>query len=559
MNYRLKFALPLVCVAVTLPLIACQEPTPAITGRLRAPSALASFRGCPETAPGCEVDSEGHTLLLIASALDDALRLFDADTRRFFQAANPLFPLSIPVGRHPVSMATDPNHRFAFVLNQLSRSVSLVDLDSTKYFEVDTDADSCSSFCGTCSADGGYLDERCRAGVSRVDLCGDDHLCEPDSLVAPVGQAGAAPAWDSSLPLPVFVSLAGTGEVVELSFHYPDQPADGMPQTLELARRFYVGGQPAGLAVTADGRRLFVADRASSSIAVIDTESGAIDRVEVGGQSEKVALTPDGSALYVLLPVAKQVAVVDAQTLVRIPASAPRAESRNPSDRENIQLDDVPRGITFTRGVPTVVFGEAASGPRDYTTELLSQAELADIQESQPEFAEHQVKTLAFVAQLDGTVVVLDAENHRGIDLQPFVGPSLTARPALTIGGTEIDEGELISCETNACPYPHILGFQDAYSPPVDDAGQLLSCSGHGRFVSSGDGSFTCECEDGYVAIDRECVDAEIGELFRVYYGIHLRPGVTPTEGWLLTWEGVVSGAGGYEGAFSGWTLSDPR
>jgi len=544
---------------VVMVLAACQEPTPAITGRLRGPVDLAVIKGCPEVMPGCDVASEGRPLLLVLNELEDAIRVFDIEQRRFFSAPDPLFPFSIPVGRQPRSLAVDPLQRYAFVVNVASRDVSLVDLAADRLVEIDSDGDSCTSFCGSCRDEYEYLDERCRAGVSRVSL-GQDGFLEPDDIAVPAGVAGADVPWDSSQPLPVFVSLTGGGQVAWLQLDYADEQ-NHIPLRLTLVDVLDVGGLPAGLAVTGDGSLLFIADEASSSIAVLHTADGSLERIEVGGTSRRLALSPDESVLYVVLPDDKEIALVDVASLSRLAASQARADAQEPlSGGENIHLSSIPRSLTFVQGVSTVVFDEAGASPRDYTSQLLTSNELRDIQEQDQDFQEEVVKTFAFVSCLDGTVYVLDAVNHRAIDLQPFLGPNLGLKPVLTVGGEEVGEQVLLDCDSSGvCDYPYLVGFSSAYAPETDSDGKRLSCGGHGRAVLDGSGQPGCQCDSGYQALGQECVAEGAAEILRNYYGIGLRPGITPAEGWVLTWEGMIQGSNGFAARFDGWRLVDER
>ncbi len=65
-------------------------------------------------------------------------------------------------------------------------------------------------------------------------------------------------------------------------------------------RRITAGAQPTGIAVAADGRRLYVTLRGSDSVAVVDTATDAvIATVGVGDSPRSVAITPDGTQAYV--------------------------------------------------------------------------------------------------------------------------------------------------------------------------------------------------------------------------------------------------------------------
>jgi YVTN family beta-propeller protein len=73
---------------------------------------------------------------------------------------------------------------------------------------------------------------------------------------------------------------------------------------------------PWNLAVTQNGRRLFVAAEASNSLIVVDVRSGAVlAEVAVGVQPHFVTLSPDDSRAYVSNRGSDNISVIDAQTL----------------------------------------------------------------------------------------------------------------------------------------------------------------------------------------------------------------------------------------------------
>lgn len=74
------------------------------------------------------------------------------------------------------------------------------------------------------------------------------------------------------------------------------------PVANAVAANVAVGGEPRGLAISPDGSRLYVGNRRSGTISVIDT--AALDtldpiRLPAGAEPAGVAITPDGRKLYV--------------------------------------------------------------------------------------------------------------------------------------------------------------------------------------------------------------------------------------------------------------------
>jgi YVTN family beta-propeller protein len=502
-----------------LALTACEEPKPAITGRLSGPADLEVFKGCPQSVPGCEQTTQAKHLLLLANSLADDLKIFEVEGRAFFKAANPLFPLSIPVGRYPCSLVLDPHEEFAFVVNALSEDVSVVNLAPNRLVEVDTDWDSCTSFCGPCrDADDqpiSYANARCRAGVSRVAL-GTAQGVQPEDIVT-LSRTGAE--RDPEQPLPVYVSLAGVGQIAVLNFTYPEVHP-GNHQRMELVGLIDVDGQPSGLALTEDGATLFAADEASDSVIVIDTATMLPeDRIPVGGPTRRIFLSPDDSVLYAIRIDDGRISLIDvAMRMKRSPGDV-RVDAKDPrgGDENDFRLSGVPRSLTFSQGVPIFIFDDVGV-VREYTTELHTKAELEEIRLQDPDYEETVVKTFAYVSDLNGNVYIIDAENHRIVDIYPFAGPSTSSAPIFAVDGNAVVLEEWDKC------YPQIAESEVTHT--VDEPQE------------------------------RE-ID---GELWRIYHGVWVKPGATRNESWLIEWEGILPGTGvSTSGRFAGWRLEDDR
>jgi hypothetical protein len=497
-----------------LALAACEEPKPAMTGRLSGPADLEVFKNCPQSVPGCEQTTQSKHLLLVANSLADDLKVFEVEGRGFFKATNPLFPLSIPVGRHPHSLALDPHGEFAFVVNAMSEDVSVVNLAPNRLVEVDTDWNTCTSFCGPCEdADGKavpYDNARCRAGVSRVPLGSVEGL-QPEDIVT-LGAQGVE--HDRSQPLPVYVSLTGTGQIAVLQFLYPGM-YPGYPQRMDLVQVIDIDleAQPSGLALTQDGTTLFAADEASDSIIVVDTATMTPARIPVGGPTRRVFLSPDDSVLYAIHIGEGRISLVDVATRQKRPPGDVRVDARDPRgvEEDDIRLPGVPRSLAFVRGVPILMYDDTGA-IREYTTELLTTAELDEKLLEDPEYTETIVKTFAYVSDLNGNTYIIDAENHRPADIYPFAGPSTSSAPAFSVDGDVKTEEEWDPC------YPQVAEID---------------------VVNSAD---------------------EPHELWRVYNGVWVKPGATLDESWLIEWEGVLPGTGvSTSGRFNGWRLEDDR
>jgi YVTN family beta-propeller protein len=99
----------------------------------------------------------------------------------------------------------------------------------------------------------------------------------------------------------------------------PDRSADGIGVVDiaqgRLVRVIQGGTDPEQTAISADGRRLFVANEDAGQASVIDVSDGrVVATVPVGGEPEGVDLRPDGKVVYVTSEEDNQVAVIDAVT-----------------------------------------------------------------------------------------------------------------------------------------------------------------------------------------------------------------------------------------------------
>ena len=92
-----------------------------------------------------------------------------------------------------------------------------------------------------------------------------------------------------------------------------------------------VEGEPAGIAITPDGKHAYVADFDQESVSVIDTQTNQVvgSPIKVGELRAEIAVTPDGRYAYVTNQSSETVSVIDTQTnpVVGPPDPGRRAES----------------------------------------------------------------------------------------------------------------------------------------------------------------------------------------------------------------------------------------
>jgi YVTN family beta-propeller protein len=121
----------------------------------------------------------------------------------------------------------------------------------------------------------------------------------------------------------LYVALSGSPTappgVERVTLPPADRAADGIgvvdTTTLTIKRIIHAGVDPEQLEVSADGRRLYVANEESAQVSVVDVPSGAvIATVRVGDEPEGVTLRPDGKVLYVTSEGAGSVFAIDTAT-----------------------------------------------------------------------------------------------------------------------------------------------------------------------------------------------------------------------------------------------------
>jgi YVTN family beta-propeller protein len=139
----------------------------------------------------------------------------------------------------------------------------------------------------------------------------------------PVGKRprGIRLSPDGSL---IYVALSGSPiappGVDEDTLPPADKKADGIGvvsvKDLKLVRTIPGGSDPEMVAVTPDGKRMFIANEDVGEATAIEVETGTVlASFKVGGEPEGVDMRPDGRVVYVTSEEDSQVAVIDAVDL----------------------------------------------------------------------------------------------------------------------------------------------------------------------------------------------------------------------------------------------------
>ena len=260
-----------------------------------------------------------------------------------FRAAEPL--KSAAAFRGPVDLAMDAAETWAATANELSGTVSLVDL-----------------------ASGEVLDEVALGGHPvAIARCGPTHLAIscPDSgevLLAqvadkklsllhrthvgflPHGLAIGKASIDATIA-PVFVGLQATGEIAELNL-----------TEQRVVRHFTVGHWPRYLTASLDGKRLAVGLSGESAIAVVDLAAGEVlYREPLSGGINIGHLQTSADGLNVYFPwMIYRSNPINVRNIRRgwiLASRAARVRLDGPADREAISLDVPGLAVSDPHGV----------------------------------------------------------------------------------------------------------------------------------------------------------------------------------------------------------------
>ena len=263
----------------------------------------------------------------VSAGVDDAVLEYQADAQGYQPARR--FPLGhraglgVEVKPEAAGIAVSPDGRLLLAANLQNDSVSLIDL-----------------------ANGRVVAERdLRPGKNDPGRHGQSGGGYPRAI-----------AWTG--PHTAFVTAERDREIVELSVH---------GDALALTRRIRTTGQPNALLAGPGGRRLFVALGNTDGVAQIDPASGRIlsrtptvataalmagKRFEGGANSNALALSPDGRTLYVSNGGENAVAVV----ALGAGKAAARATGLIPTGW-------YPTGVAVAGGRLYIVNGKSDPGP----------------------------------------------------------------------------------------------------------------------------------------------------------------------------------------------------
>jgi YVTN family beta-propeller protein len=208
---------------------------------------------------------------------------------------------TLPAGRDPESFDLDPRGTTAYLSNESTGEVSLVDLGSgavRRTVSVGGEPEGVET-----SPDGAevWVTSEEEGAVYVLDAATGDRVA-----VIPTGERPRTVAFlpDGSRAY-VPGELDGTVSVVDARAH----------RVLRSIPIPGPGARPMGTALSADGRTLYVTTGRGGTVAVIDTgRDSVVATIEVGGRPWGLALTPDGRKLYTADGPTGRVSVIDPAT-----------------------------------------------------------------------------------------------------------------------------------------------------------------------------------------------------------------------------------------------------
>ncbi len=383
---------------------------------------------------------------------------------------------SKPAFRGPVDIAVDIAEAWAVTANELSGSISLVDLATGKVAdEVDVGGHpvavvrlDATHIAASCPDSGEILLaevaknsinvlHRTRVGFLPHGIA----VGKAQGLIAEQGlitQQGSLAAQGSPGLPPIFVGLQATGEIAEINLGEvaPDK---------RVVRRFQVGHWPRYLTASLDGKRLAVGLSGESAIAVVDVETGEVlyrEPLSGGINLGHLQASADGVNVYFPWMIYRS-NPINPRNIRRgwiLASRAARVRLDGPADRQAISLDvpglavSDPHGVALTPNEHRFVV--SSSG----THELLV----------------YRLRDLPFIGA-GGPGDLIDEKLLRDKDLfyripvggRPMAVRALADNRSVLVANHTLDELQVVDIESKTLKQQIRLGVA-----PQDDPNQVL-------------------------------------------------------------------------------------
>jgi len=217
-----------------------------------------------------------------------------AATLQRLNLVNSQFTDSVFVGNVPCYLVFNAAGTKAYVANQYSQSVSVIDVaTNTQSRTIPVTGDPLPV---AITADGNTLFVTTNVNrLYKIALANDSIV---DSLSLPATSHHLLMHPNGTL---LYVATRDGGSVLEVNW-----------QTMTVARTFTLGGTTQGMAISLDQQELYVADETMNRLRIVNLATGtAAPPVPLAGGGEGLALSADGTRLYVGLVFAGKVQVLD--------------------------------------------------------------------------------------------------------------------------------------------------------------------------------------------------------------------------------------------------------
>ena len=209
---------------------------------------------------------------------------------------------SVDVGVVPTDVSFNGDGTRAYVANQFSQSVGVVDVaTSTQVSSIPVSGD-------VFQAIPNGADNRLYVVTNRDSLYEIERASGTRLRRIALGGTGQSMAWHPNGYL-LYVSTFTGGTALEVD-----------TRTMTVSRTFVTGSKAQAVVVSRDGTELFVADEDLGKVDVFSLASGALlTSIDVDGNPWGMAMTPDQQQLYVGLVFQGEVVVIDraSRTVVR--------------------------------------------------------------------------------------------------------------------------------------------------------------------------------------------------------------------------------------------------
>jgi YVTN family beta-propeller protein len=281
----------------------------------------------------------------VADAGDEAVSVIDTATRK--TVGEP-----IEVGRLPFGIAITPDGRLAFVTDRAGEEVSVIDTATRKVVaEIPIGSGGSIPVGVAVSPDGkfAYVTDSAADAVEVIDTETLEVVGEPIE----VGEG------------PMGVEFTPDGETAYVVDQRGGEVTAIDTETRKITAIALEGAEePRGIVVSPDGKQAFVVNLLSDSVSVINTETNReTDAIPVGESPQEVAITANGKTVYVTEAGTPALQRIDAEkdmvvgSPIPIPGEFPAGIAIAP-DQSPIAAFAVP---DITAGIPAAFSGAASS------------------------------------------------------------------------------------------------------------------------------------------------------------------------------------------------------